>query len=199
MSSSFSGQAQIAKRYAESLFASASSKKDSEEIIANMRSFAELLAGSEDLQHVVKSPVFSEKQKSSAVAAIAKKAKYGKTFTNFLLVLAENGRLNMVASILKSAERHLGAMSGLVDAEMTTAYELTDKELEAVQKKLAKQLGRDVSIRGKVDEEILGGMTLRVGSTLIDDSVRTKLERLERNLANPQTNSTLTHNLKEVG
>jgi F-type H+-transporting ATPase subunit delta len=199
VSSSFSGQAQIAKRYAESLFASASSNKESEEIIANMRSFAELLAGSEDLQHVVKSPVFSEKQKSSAMAAIAKKAKYGKVFTNFLLVLAENGRLNMVVSILKAAERHLGAMSGLVDAEMTTAYELTDKELEAVQKKLAKQLGRDVSIRGKVDEEILGGMTLRVGSTLIDDSVRTKLERLERNLANPQTNSTLTHNLKEVG
>jgi F-type H+-transporting ATPase subunit delta len=164
-----------------------------------MRSFGELLLGSEDLQRMVHSPVFSERQKASAVEAIAKKAKYGKLFTNFLLVLAENGRLKAVGSILNAAEARLNALSGMVDAEMTTAHKLTAKELEAVQKKLAKQLGRDVAVRGYVDESILGGMTLRVGSTLIDDSVRTKLERLERSLANPQTNSTLTHNLKEVG
>lgn len=181
------------------MFSSASSKKDSEEIVKNMRSFSELLAGSEDLQRMVKSPIFSQKQKIATLQAIAKKAKYGKFFTNFLLVLAENRRLNMVSAILKAAERKLSAMSGVVDAEMTTAFALTPKELEVIQKKLAKQLGRDVSISGSVDENLLGGMVLRVGSALIDDSVRTKLERLERSLARPQNNSTLTHNLKEVG
>lgn len=190
----------ITKRYADSLFACLSSKKETDELIKNMNEFAQMLHDSADLQKMVASPIFTSAQKKAAVEALAKKAKMGKIFSNFLMLLAKNGRLPLVLSVFDAFNGLLAKANGVFEADLTTAHELTAKEIEAVQKSLTKQLGKDVSVRPFMDERLLGGMKLRVGSVMVDDSVRTKLERLHRNLNNTQNlNSTLTHNLKEVG
>lgn len=200
MSNSQLGYSLIAKRYAESLFASASTKKEKDQLLSDLADFENMMSSSTDLKEMMSSPVFNPSDKLKAIQAICKKAKLSQLFTNFLSVMAQNGRLPLVSVVIIEAKRLLAELSGQHEAEITTNYELTAKELQALQKTLSKQTGKDIVLDNKVDEQILGGMKLRIGSVMVDDTVQTRLERLERSLSDKQLlDTSLTQNLKEVG
>ncbi|UXM95020.1 F0F1 ATP synthase subunit delta [Bartonella sp. HY329] len=174
----------VAQRYAGSLFDLASETNCVEAVEKELSSFAQAIAKSEDLQRLIKSPVFSAEQQLAAIDSIANKAGLNGAGPNgltgnFLRVIAEHRRLNKLPEIIKGFHILAARARGEVSAEVTSALALTsaqEKELKAV---LGQVVGKDVALNVTVDPAILGGLVVRVGSRQIDTSLRTKLSSLK--------------------
>jgi F-type H+-transporting ATPase subunit delta len=190
----------VVKRYAEALYSCAKTKKDIDQLTSDVTGFSELLGANEDLSKMISSPVISVSEKQNALEKIAGKMKVGKLFANFLNVLAQNSRLALLENICDQAVRLAKSLSGQQEAVVTSTYKLTKKDMDQIAKTVSKETGQDVVLTNEIDETILGGMKLRIGSVMIDDSVKTHIDKLGRALTKREIFEThLTQNLKEVG
>lgn len=169
----------VAGRYASALFEMARDSGALDKVAADLASFQVMLDQSPDLHRVVRSPVFSAADQAKAVAAVLSKAGIGGLTANFLGLLAKNRRLFVVGDVLKSFRALHARHKGEVAAEVTSAVALSESQLAALLAQLKSSLGKDVAIAAKVDPAILGGLIVKVGSRMIDSSIRTKLNSLE--------------------
>jgi F-type H+-transporting ATPase subunit delta len=110
---------------------------------------------------------------------MVKAAGFSKTVENFIGVVTANRRLDQLANMINEFNRMLSHHRGEVNASVVTAYKLDNKQLDALSAKLKSMVGSDVNLESDVDEELLGGMVVRVGSKMIDSSLKTKLANLE--------------------
>lgn len=170
----------VATRYASSLLDIAAEKKKVDAIEKDMGDIGLMIQNSDDLRRMLGNPLVREKQKMDVVAAIAKQAKLDKITANFLGVLVENGRLEILKDVVLAFSRELTARRGEVEASVQTASALSAGQTKALQKELSKTLGTNVTLNVSVDKDLLGGMVVTVGSTMIDDSVKGKITRLGR-------------------
>ena len=168
----------IAGRYALALFELSKDAKALESTEKDLTALGALLVESDDLAQFVGSPLSSRDEQQKAILAVADKAGFTDLTRKFLGTLAANRRLNMVASVIRAFGLLLSQHRGEITAEVTSAIALSDAQLDALQKKLKVALGQDVSINASVDEELLGGLVVQVGSRMIDSSLKTKLENL---------------------
>jgi F-type H+-transporting ATPase subunit delta len=176
----------VAERYASSLFDLALQEGAVETVNADLDKFQGMIDGSEDLQRLVKSPVFSADDQLRAIAALVDKSGISGLAANFLKVAAENRRLFAVPGMIKSFRQIVARHRGEISAEVTAAHALTAAQETELKAALKSVTGKDVTISLSVDPSILGGLIVKVGSRQIDTSLRTKL-------------STLKLSLKEVG
>ncbi len=171
-------QASLAGRYATALFGLA---RDENKIDAVSRSLATLeaaLAESGDFKALVTSPLIGRVEAGKAIRALVPTLGVDPVTGNFLGVLADNGRLGELTNVVRLFKRLSSDYRGETAAEVTTAHALDDAQVAALKAKLAARLGRDVAIDTKVDPAILGGIVVRLGSQMIDASIRTKLNTL---------------------
>lgn len=180
MTSNSSASNIVSVRYASALMDLAGDSKKLKDVEKDILSLKAMLESSEDFASFVEKPVVSRSVKLSTILEIAKKAKLSQITSNFLGVLAQNGRLPYLPSIVEAFENALAAQRGDMVAKVETAFALTDKQTKELQAQISKALGANVAVDVSVDKDLLGGMIVTVGSTMIDDSVRRKLERLER-------------------
>jgi F-type H+-transporting ATPase subunit delta len=173
------GLADLAGRYATALFDLADEQKSLDAIADDLRSLRAMLDGSGDLQRLVRSPVLSREAQGEAMAALADKADLQTLSRNFLGLLARNRRLFLLRPVIDAFLQTLAARRGEVSAEVTSAQPLSDSQLAAVTAALEKSVAGSVSVEAKVDPALLGGMVVRVGSRMVDSSLRSKLQRLE--------------------
>jgi len=138
------------------------------------------MAGSEDLRQAMESPLYSREDQKKAMAAIADQAKFSGITKNFLLLLAENRRLFFAEKIIGSVKEELSRRRGEMIAEVQSAFELSGSQTQELQRALSSQLGQDVTLKVDVKQDLLGGLVVTIGSKMIDDSVKRKLERLKR-------------------
>ena len=185
----------VSRRYASALLDTAEKAKKLNEVEKDIKALEAMIAGSADLQLLIKNPVISRKDKEQAVVALAKKAKFHQLTQNFLAVLVQNGRLNELSTCLRAVYQDLATRRGGVQAQVQTAYALTDKQTKALKKQLDEAMKTDVMLDVSVNKDLLGGMVVTVGSLMIDDSVSRKLDRLKRVM---KSGSNQTQ-LKEVG
>jgi len=169
----------LAGRYAVALFEFAEEEKSLDLVAEELGGLASLLNESEDLQQITTSPIISSANQSTAMAALVKMAGFSKTVENFIGVVIKNRRLDQLSSIINEFNRMLSHHCGEVNASVVTAYKLDKKQLDALGKKLKSMVGSDVNVETEVDETILGGMVVRLGSRMIDSSLKTKLANLE--------------------
>lgn len=167
-------------RYAIALLELAEKSKAVEKVEKDFAELQAMLADSQDLREFVKSPVISKDKKAAVVQDLTKKAKFDKLTVSFLGVLVENSRLPHLPGIIGAYQVALREKRGEVVAKVESAFALTDKQTKELQANISKAMGSNVMLEVKVDKELLGGMIVTVGSKMIDDSVRRKLERLER-------------------
>jgi len=165
-------------RYAVALFELALAKKTIGPVGQDLESIAKMVQESADFADFIKNPVLDEKTLQKAVAALAKKGKFHKLTQNFLGVLVENHRLAYIEKIATSFARILAWYKGEITAEVTSAEKLTKAQETALKKKLKTSLGQDITFDVEVDEELLGGLKIRIGSRVIDSSLKTKLDNL---------------------
>lgn len=174
----------VAQRYAGSLFELAVEAKCVDAVEKELSSFAEALAGSEDLKRLIVSPVFSSEEQFSAIDAIVdssglKGKGAGGLVGNLLRVVAANRRLSVLPEVIQAFHYLAASARGEVSAEVTSARAFSaaqEKELKAALKQV---VGKDVTLRATVDPAILGGLVVRIGSRQIDTSLRTKLSSLK--------------------
>ncbi|WP_262690675.1 F0F1 ATP synthase subunit delta [Kordiimonas aestuarii] len=168
----------ISGRYAVALFELADEAKALDAVESDLSELKAMMEESVDMRDLVSSPLYSREQQSNGVAGVAKAAKLQGLTEKFLGVLAANRRLNALGAIISSFEKLLAHHRGEVKAEVVSARKLTKKQLGDLEKKLKSAVGHDVAIDASVDESLLGGLTVQVGSRMVDDSLKTKLNNL---------------------
>lgn len=169
----------VAERYAGSLFDLAMQSNAVAAVESDLARFETLLDGSEDLQRLIKSPVFSADDQFKAIAAIADKAGITGLTGNFLRVVARNRRLFAVPGMIKAFRRIAAEQRGEVSAEVTSAHALTPAQTAELKAALKGVAGKDVTLSVTVDPSLLGGLIVRIGSRQIDTSLKTKLNSLK--------------------
>lgn len=187
----------LTSRYAAALLNLSNDKKTIDKVEKDLLSLQAMLEGSEDLQRFIASPLISDENAFAVIESLGKKAKFQKVTMNFLGVLVENKRMNVLPGIIKSFSAALSKMRGEVVAQVITASPLAKAQEKEIAKALSAELGRDVIIESKVDENILGGLIVKVGSQMIDDSVARKLERLKSNLVSQEAEFQAEHDAIE--
>jgi F-type H+-transporting ATPase subunit delta len=172
--------ASVAGRYASALFELAREQRQIETVEKDLTSFAAMLEGSEDLTRLVRSPVFSSEDQGKALTAILTKAGIGGLTANFLKLLAKNRRLFAAGDMIKSFRAIAARERGEVIAEVTSAHPLSAEQLNTLRDtlKTASQ-GKSMNIQAKVDPTILGGLIVKIGSRMVDSSLKTKLSTLK--------------------
>ncbi len=167
-------------RYATALFELALESKSLDAVAADLARVKALLVGSADLARLVRSPVFSREEQSSAMAAVLARLNVSQTTKNFIGLLAQKRRLFALAGIIKDFDTLLANHRGEMSAEVTSAQALKPAQVAALAGTLKDALKRDIRITQTVDPTLLGGLVVKVGSRQIDSSLKSKLVRLER-------------------
>lgn len=175
-------QTKIAKRYVNALFASVTTKTEIATMSKDIADVMSMVNASTNFQTFIKSPLLSVNQHKAGIEKLAKKAKLSKPVTNLLMILAENRRLNVLPAISHEVENYLAKESGTVPVRVATARALSAADQKKLGADLKAAIGNDISMQTFVDESLIGGIVLQVESTLIDGSIKTKLDRLERQL-----------------
>ncbi len=169
----------IAARYATAIFEIAKESNALSDLEANVNDLGAALADSADLSSVIASPVISRDEQGAAIAAIAAKMGLMPVLKNGLSVMAQKRRLFVVPALLTALQALIAEEKGEVTAEVTSAKALTKTQLEKLAKTLSERVGKTVKINAAVDENLIGGLVVKVGSKMIDTSIRAKLNSLQ--------------------
>lgn len=179
MSSDTVGNKGLADRYAAALYDLADERKALDQVATDLRSVQAMLDDSADLRRFVFSPVLSRDDQRKGLAALAEKAGLSPLTLNFLGLVSANRRLFALPAMIAAYLARLAAARGEVTAEVVSATSLSDSQASALAAALKQVVGKDVDVRAKVDPSILGGLIVKIGSRMVDSSVRTKLQRLQ--------------------
>ena len=172
----------IAARYATAVFELAIDGKALPALEKDVDDLEAALAESADLHTLLTSPLYSREEQGAAVAAIAKKMKLSKSTGNVLALMASKRRLFVMPQLLSALRARIAAHKGEVTAEVTSAKALNKAQAESLAKALKAQIGADVKIKATVDETLIGGLIVKVGSKMIDTSIRSKLDALQNTM-----------------
>jgi F-type H+-transporting ATPase subunit delta len=165
-------------RYATALFDLAKDATSLDGVEASLATFAAAAEQSSDLKALIASPRLSREAATKTIAALAASLGLDGLTSKFLGVLASNRRLSAFGDVKTAFGKLMSTHRGETTADVTSAHALSDAQLTALKAKLKAGLGRDVAIQTRIDPAILGGLVVKVGSKLIDSSLRTKLEAL---------------------
>ena len=169
----------IAVRYAQAVFELVQNQDQLDKLESDIKNFKDALAESADLDSLINSPVYSRDAQSKAILAIASKMKLTKTMCNTLGLMASKRRLFVVPSLLERLGSLIADHKGELSAEVTSAKVLTKAQSEKLSKMISARVGKTVIINATVDEDIIGGLIVKVGSKMIDSSIRSKLNSLQ--------------------
>jgi F-type H+-transporting ATPase subunit delta len=168
----------LAERYATALFELAEADKALDRIAAELRQIQGLIQSSRDLERVIRSPVISRQEQRRAMDAILEKAGSSDLMRRFVGLLAHNRRLFALPGIITAFMKRLAARRGETTADATSAKALSKEQAAAIAGALKKAIGTQVVLSTRTDPSLLGGLVVRVGSRMVDSSLKTKLLRL---------------------
>jgi F-type H+-transporting ATPase subunit delta len=171
-------RASLAGRYASALFDLARDQRKIDAVGRSLEALSSALVDSKEFAELVASPLVSRDEAGKAFAALAPKLGIDEITTNFLGVLAANGRKKELRNVVRAFNRLAADHRGETTAEVITAHPLSDDQIDALMAQLRARAGSDVNIDAEVDPSILGGIVVKLGSQRIDASIRTKLNRL---------------------
>jgi F-type H+-transporting ATPase subunit delta len=170
-----------ARAFADAVF---DGHHDPDKTLREAQALADLVAGSKELRAVWETPSITAKQKRAVLDAIVANQGISRTVRNFVAVLIDHRRINFLGPIVKQFEAELNQRLGFTEAEITSARELTQSDRSALEARMEKLTGKKVRARYALDESILGGAVVKIGSTIYDGSVSGQLERIREALSN---------------
>lgn len=169
----------IPGRYAGALFDLARESNALEGVEADLKALRAAIDASADLKSVLSSPVYGADDQARAIAAIADTAGLSALTKNFLGLVAKNRRLFALEGMIAAFTARLSAHRGEVSAEAVSAAPLNEDQTRRLRGEIEQVVGKAVNLTTRVDPELLGGLIVKVGSTMIDSSLKTKLNRLK--------------------
>jgi len=172
----------IATRYATAVFDLAREGKAIKALESDVATLEAAMAESADLRTLLTSPLYSREEQSGAISSVAAKMELSDTTSNVLALLAAKRRLFVLPQLLAVLQDMLSEARGEVTAEVTTAKALTKAQAQKLAETLKAQVGKSVTIKETVDESIIGGLIVKVGSKMIDTSIASKLNALQNTM-----------------
>lgn len=169
----------MAGRYATALFELARDERSLDATQADLDRFDKLVAEVGDLERLVRSPVFTADEQGKALSAVLEKSKIGGTVAKFLLLVTQNRRLFAVGQMTRAFRTLLSQHKGETRAEVTVAELLSETHLNALKDALKSTTKKDVALDINVDPSILGGLKVKLGSRMVDASLKTKLNSIK--------------------
>ena len=168
----------VARRYASALFDLAREQRAIDAILSDLDRFDTLLRGSDDLQRLIRSPVFTAEEQGRAVAAVLDKAGIGGVAANFIRLVASNRRLFALPDMIRAYRTLVSDYKGIIRAQVTVAEQPSDKILADIKSALREAAEADVDVDLKIDPALIGGLVVKMGSRMVDASLRTKLNSI---------------------
>jgi len=169
----------IAERYATALYDMADEAKHLDAVADDLRGLKSMLADSEDLRRLVRSPLIDRNDQTKAVIAVLEKAGVSDLTRRFVGVVGQNKRLFALNGMIDAYLDTLAVRRGEETAYVSSAVALTDEQQASLAESLKKAVGSKVRVETEVDPSLIGGLVVRVGSRMIDSSVKTKLQRMQ--------------------
>ena len=166
-------------RYAKALFSIALENKSLSVIENDLKNVKELIFSSSIFKDFIYSPLYNFEQQKNIILAISKKLNFSLEVSNLLLLMSKNRRLNLLSSLIKSFEILSRIDRGEIHAEVTSAVILSEDQEKEIKKVLKKNLGKEVILEVKIDNDIIGGLIFKIGSKMIDTSIKSKLFKLK--------------------
>ena len=166
-------------RYATALFELAGEAEAVDRVEADFDSFDRMLDESPDLWRLVRSPVYSAEEQIRGLGAVLERSGATPLTVNFIKLVARNRRLFAIRDMIAAYRKLIALARGEISAEVTSAHELRPAQVEALKNELRAAESREVKLTQRVDPAILGGLIVKVGSRMIDNSLRTKLTSLK--------------------
>ena len=171
-------QASLAGRYATALFGLARDEKQIDAVTRSLDVLEAAVTDSADFRALITSPLIDRNEAGRAIRALTPTLGVDPITAKFLGVLADNGRLSELKTVIKAVRELAADERGETTAEVTSAHPLNDDQVARLKSNLKARIGRDVTVDARVDPELLGGIVVRLGSQMIDASIRTKLNNL---------------------
>jgi F-type H+-transporting ATPase subunit delta len=169
----------VAGRYATALFDLARDANSIDAVLADLGRFNALIGESADLKRLVRSPVFSADEQLSALSSVLERAGIGGLAAQFLKLVTRNRRLFAVQDMIRGFRDLVAQHRGETTAEVTVAEAIRDDHIAALRNALKAVSGKDVDLNIKVDPAIIGGLVVKLGSRMVDSSLRTKLNSIK--------------------
>ena len=169
----------VAGRYAAALFDLAKEAEALEAVGTELKALKTAIASSEDLCNFLESPLYEQSDQEKAVAALAQSAGFGALTTNFLKLVAQNRRLSALPDMIAAFGAMAAQARGEVSVEAATAAPLGDEQIKALRCEIEAMVGKAVNLETRIDPDLLGGLVVKIGSQMIDASLKTKLNRLK--------------------
>ncbi|MCG3159139.1 MAG: ATP synthase subunit delta [Acidobacteria bacterium] len=172
----------IANRYARALADVIIERRETNEVVTELDSFARMMDGHSQLRDVFASPVIAVERKRAVLGELLARFSPRQTTANFLQLLLNNSRLQDLDQMLRALSRELDARAGVVSADVTTAREISEQEKTALQSQLKAATGKDVRLQFRTDPAIIGGVVTRIGSLVYDGSIKNQLAQMKQRL-----------------
>jgi F-type H+-transporting ATPase subunit delta len=169
----------IAARYATAVYDLAKDGKKVKAIEVDLGTLSDAMADSSDFTALIHSPIYSREEQGTAIAALAKKMKLSPIMANTLALMATKRRLFVLPQLVVALRAAIAEDNDEVTADVTSAKALTKTQSDSLSKTLKAKLGKTVTINATVDETLIGGLVVKVGSKMIDTSIRSKLNSLQ--------------------
>lgn len=169
----------IADRYATALYELAETQGALDQVAGDLKTLKAMVRDSEDLRRLISSPVLSRADQAKAVSALAEKAGFSKLTANFLGLASKNRRLFALVGIIDAYLGRLASRRGELSASVASAAPLSQAQLDALTATLKSTFGGNVAVEAAVDPSLLGGLVVKVGSRMVDSSLKTKLQHLK--------------------
>jgi F-type H+-transporting ATPase subunit delta len=169
----------LAQRYAAALFELADSKHQLDAVVGDLSALSKMIDDSADFRRLVNSPILSRAEQGRAVAGIAQAAAFGPLTTKFLGLLAQNRRLFALPAMIQAFKKMLADRRGEMTAQVWSARALSPEQQSALAETIKRAHGAKVAMEVKLDPDLIGGLVVKVGSRMIDSSIRTKLQKLQ--------------------
>lgn len=172
----------IAQRYATAVFELAKEGKNLKAVEGDLDALEAALADSADFRNLITSPVYTRDEQGAGVGAIAKQMKLSPTVANVLGLMAQKRRLFALPQLVAALRAAIAEDKGEVTAEVTAAKAMTKAQQDKLAKSLKASIGKDVKVNVAVDESLIGGLVVKVGSRMIDTSIKAKLDALQNSM-----------------
>jgi F-type H+-transporting ATPase subunit delta len=172
----------IAQRYASAIFDLSLEGKSLPKLETDVTALMEALEGSADLRDLISSPVYTREQQGAAITAVAQKMALSPVMTNSLALMASKRRLFVVPQLMAALRAMIAAHKGEMTADVASAKALTKAQQDALAKTLSTSVGKDVNLKLTIDESLIGGLVVKIGSQMIDSSIKARLNALQNTM-----------------
>jgi F-type H+-transporting ATPase subunit delta len=168
----------VAARYASALFELAEEARSVDAVAGDLDSFDRMIQGSEDLQRLIRNPVFTAEEQAAAIGALLDKAGIGGLTGNFIRLVASKRRLFALPDMIRAFRELVADAKGIVRAQVTLAEQPSDKVMNDIKAALRDVAKADIALDVRIDPSLIGGLVVKMGSRMVDASVRTKLNSI---------------------